>query len=207
VSILSLYLYPPQEGQGNPQTSLLSVTRLENLKKEFRAFVDEQYGHHYSPEEIMGYVYAMLHSPAYREQYVEFLQIDFPRIPFVDDRHTFETLAKIGMELMQAHLLKTIPAAPKVDVTKGSHIVEKPVYDERNQRLYINKEQYFSPVAQEAWDFSIGGGQVLEKYLKSREGLKIALDEIETIQDVVKVLLFTTQHMQKIDEIWSGFVV
>jgi predicted helicase len=151
----------------------------------------------------MGYVYAMLHSPAYREKYVGFLKLDFPRIPFVDDRQTFEALANLGRELMQAHLLKTIPTNSKADITKGSDLIEKPVYDEKHQRIYINKEQYFSPIAKEAWDFSIGGAQVLQKYLKSREGRKLSLDEIETIQDVVKVLLFTTQHMQKIDAIWQ----
>ena len=38
----------------------------------------------------MGYIYAVLHSPNYREKYLEFLKIDFPRIPFVDDEKTFE---------------------------------------------------------------------------------------------------------------------
>jgi predicted helicase len=199
--LIPLYLYPSQGGvQGN--TSLFNE-RTENFSPKFRKALDEQYKHHFSPEDILAYIYAVLHSPTYRQHYVEFLKIDFPHIPFVDDRHTFETLAKIGTELMQAHLLKTITAMPKVDITKGSYLVEKLTYDEKLQQLYINKEQYFSPVAKEAWDFCIGGYQVLDQYLRSRRDRKLTLDEIETVQDVVKVLIFTTQQMQKIDEIWQ----
>jgi predicted helicase len=33
-------------------------TRQENLSPGFRAFVDARYEHHYTPEEILGYVYA-----------------------------------------------------------------------------------------------------------------------------------------------------
>ena len=35
-----------------------------------------------SPEEILGYIYAVLYSPTYRDRYYEFLKYDFPRIPF-----------------------------------------------------------------------------------------------------------------------------
>jgi len=59
-----------------------SDTRSENLSSAFRAFIDSQYDRHYTPEEILGYVYAVLHAPTYRTRYAEFLRIDFPRVPF-----------------------------------------------------------------------------------------------------------------------------
>jgi hypothetical protein len=144
-----------------------------------------------------------IRSPTYRATYHEFLKIDFPRIPFVDNQETFEVLSELGWALLQAHVLRTIPAEPKVDVTKGSIAVEKPVYEDKQQRLYINTEQYFSPVPRDVWEFHIGGYQVLDKYLKSRKGRTLILDEIENIQNVVQILTFTIQHMQKIDECWQ----
>jgi len=177
--------------------------RVENFAPEFRAFIDRKYGHHYKPEEILGYIYAVLHSPTYRQKYAEFLKIDFPRIPFVDDRRTFEKLAALGRQLVQAHLLKDIPATLKVDVTKGSDVVEKPVYAAAQQRLYFNAEQYFAPVPEDVWNFHIGGYQVLDKYLKSRKGRELSLDEKENIMNVIKVLRFTIDRMQQIDEIWK----
>ena len=145
----------------------------------------------------------MLHSPTYRQKYAEFLKIDFPRIPFADDRRTFENLAARGWRLVQAHLLKDIPAQPKAEVTKGSDRVEKPTYNAPEQRLYINPQQYFAPVPADVWDFHIGGYQVLDKYLKSRKGRELSLDEIENVMNVVKVLRFTIDQMREIDEIWQ----
>ncbi len=36
----------------------------------------------FAPIDILDYIYAVLHSPAYREKYKEFLKIDFPRVPY-----------------------------------------------------------------------------------------------------------------------------
>jgi predicted helicase len=211
--LFPLYLYNnpetnnPKQNPGNqlfvqePQAEYGG--RRENLAPKFRAFLDLRYGHHYEPEDILGYIYAVLHNPTYRRQYAEFLKIDFPRVHFVDDPPTFEKLAALGWQLVQAHLLKEIPAVPKVDLTKGSDLVEKPLYDVGRQRLYFNRDQYFSPVPEDVWNFHIGGYQVLDKYLKSRRGRELSLDEKENIMNVVKVLRFTIDRMQEIDETWQ----
>ena len=148
-------------------------------------------------------MYAVLHSPTYREKYRDFLKIDFPRVPFVNQRETFEALAALGWELVQAHLLKAIPQALTVDVTPGDFAVEKPAYDAQRERLHINKAQYFAPVPQDVWEFHIDGYQVLKQYLKSRKGRTLSLDEIENIQNVVNVLRFTIDQMQRIDACWK----
>ncbi len=208
-SVLPLYLYEPPErekikgGLFEDADPFQGKERIENLSKQFRAFVDQKYKHPYSPEDILGYIYAVLHSPTYRETYLDFLKIDFPRIPFVNSRKTFEALSALGWELMQAHLLKSIPQALTVDVTKGDFKVEKPTYDPQHERLRINKTQHFSPVPRDVWAFHIGGYQVLDKYLKSRAGRTLSLDEIENVQNVVNVLRFTIDQMKRIDECWK----
>ena len=208
--VFPLYLYPPPEGRGKSKSGLFEDAdpfqgkeRIENLSPKFRAFIDAKYKHPYSPEEILGYVYAVLHSPTYRETYLDFLKIDFPRIPFVNQRSTFEALAALGWELVQAHLLKSIPQELNVAVTKGDFKVEKPTYDPQHERLRINKTQYFSPVPRDVWAFHIGGYQVLDKHLKSRTGRTLSLDEIENVQNVVNVLRFTIDQMKRIDECWK----
>jgi hypothetical protein len=145
----------------------------------------------------------VLHSPTYRRQYAEFLKIDFPRIPFADDRQTFEKLAALGWRMVQAHLIKDLPARSRVEITRGTCLVEKPTYNAPEQRLYINPQQYFAPVPQDVWNFHIGGYQVLDKYLKSRKGRQLSLDEIENLINVVKVLRFTIDQMQEIDNTWQ----
>ena len=48
----------------------------------------------FAPIDILDYIYAVLHSPAYREKYKEFLKIDFPRIPYPKDANTFWQLVQ-----------------------------------------------------------------------------------------------------------------
>ena len=209
-NLFPLYLYPSLEDEKKPKSGLFEEDdpfdgkkRIENFNPKFQTFVDDKYEHHYSPEEILGYIYAVLHSPPYRQKYLDFLKIDFPRIPFVNQRKTFEALATLGWELMQAHLLKTVPDTLTVDVTTGDFEVVKPRYDPQHGRLHINKTQYFSPVPADVWAFHIGGYQVLDKYLKSRKDRTLSLDEIENIQNVVNVLRFTIEQMERIEECWK----
>lgn len=69
---------------------------VENFSFDFRAFLDSRYEHHYTPGEIVGYIYAVLHAPTYRTRYAEFLRIDFPRVPFPESADDFETLSDLG---------------------------------------------------------------------------------------------------------------
>ena len=200
VNAFPLYCYP-QPDKDKKQEEAFEATTRENLSQQFRAFIDAKYKCRYSPEAILGYVYAVLHSPTYRNTYQDFLKIDFPRVPFVKQRETFEALSHLGWELIQAHLLTAIPQF-QVDVTPGDFHVAKPVYDPGHERLHINATQYFFPVPADVWAFHIGGYQVLDKYLKSRKGRPLCLDEIENVQQVVSVLRFTIDQMQRIEACW-----
>ena len=50
----------------------------------------------FAPIDILDYIYAVLHSPTYREKYKEFLKIDFPRVPYPKYKDTFWQLVKLG---------------------------------------------------------------------------------------------------------------
>jgi hypothetical protein len=172
----------------------------ENLSPDFRDFLDSRYEHHYTPEEIMGYIYAVLHAPAYRARYTEFLRIDFPRVPFPEAAEDFEALSGLGWALVQAHLLRELPRPGLATYHgKGDHAVEAVRYSPQEHAVWINKTQCFKPVPQAVWEFHIGGYQVLDKYLKSRKGRKLSLDEINHVGAVADSLAFTVAQMAKID--------
>lgn len=185
--------------------SLFGRTKTENFSKEFRQSVNTLYNTAYKPEQIFGYIYGAMHSPTYRAKYAEFLKIDFPRIPFTDDNSTFESLSDLGWALIQAHLLKIVPATGLGEYTgAGANVVDKPTYS--NGKLHINPAQYFDNVPAEVYTFQIGGYQVLDKYLKDRKGRTLSLDEIENVEKVVNVLAFTIEQMQRIDELTREWI-
>lgn len=183
---------------------LMAEGGTENLSPAFRDFLDDRYGQHYDPEQVLGYIYAVLHAPTYRTRYAEFLRIDFPRIPFAETPEQFETLSVLGWDLIQAHLLKTVPRSdPRLGdyVGKGDHRVEVVVYSPEEETIWINpkRTQGFANVPQAVWDFHIGGYQVLSKYLKSRKDRALSLDEQTHVGEVAESLNFTIAHMAKID--------
>jgi type ISP restriction-modification system protein len=72
------------------------------------------------------------------------------------------------------------------------------------QAVWINKAQCFVPVPQAVWDFQIGSYQVLDKFLKSRKGRALSLDEINRVAAVANALAFTIEQMAKIDEAYRA---
>jgi hypothetical protein len=175
--------------------------RRENLGSTFREYIDALYEHHYSAEEIFGYVYAVLHTQTYRVQFAEFLRIDFPRVPFPSSHDHFETLSGLGWALVQAHLLREYPREGLATYQgKGDHTLVSARYSPEEQAIWINKSQFFKPVPQAVWEFHIGGYQVLDKYLKSRKSRTLSLDEINHIAAIADSLNFTIEQMAKIDK-------
>jgi hypothetical protein len=154
-----------------------------------------------TPEDILDYVYAALHSPSYRTTYGEFLKSDFPRVPYPKSEEVFFALVAHGRHLRELHLL-THPAVRKPITTfpeRGSDEVAKPEY--RNGRVYINDTQYWEGVTKEVWEFYIGGYQPAQKYLKDRKGRKLSADECDNYEKMIVALAETIKVMNEIDTI------
>ena len=106
--------------------------------------------------------------------------------------------ALVVLHLMESPLLNNLITRYEV---KGDHLVEKVSYDEKTQRVSINKTQYFDGVPPEIWNFHIGGYQVCEKWLKDRKGRKLTIDDIDHYQKIVVALKETIRLMSEIDEV------
>jgi len=152
------------------------------------------------PQDLFDYIYAVLHSPSYRERYKEFLKIDFPRIPYPTDWEKFRDLAVLGEELRLLHLMEDIPS--KTGITfpvTGSSQVD--CYRWQDNRVYINAEQYFDGVPESAWNFFIGGYQPAQKWLKDRKGMTLRFEDVKHYENIIYVLQQTERIMQEIDNV------
>ncbi len=208
-STFPLYLYPAIVGQ---QTIGQTTERTPNLSTEIVKQIEIKLGltftiekettkDKFAPIDILDYIYAVLHSPSYREKYKEFLKIDFPRVPYPKDKTTFWNLVKLGAELRQIHLLES-PITEKY-ITKypitGSNEVDKIKFID--SRVYINETQYFEGVPEVAWEFYIGGYQPAQKWLKDRKGWELSFDDILHYQKIIVALTETDRLMKEIDEV------
>ena len=87
---------------------------------------------------------------------------------------------------------------------KGDHKVDFVKYSSSEKIVRINKGHFFAPVSQEVWDFHVGGYQVIDKYLKSRKGRSLTLDEINHVSAIADSLAFSIKQMAKIDEAYKA---
>ncbi|HDP75997.1 MAG TPA: DNA methyltransferase [Bacteroidales bacterium] len=209
VNLFPLYLYPDNSGQ---QTIEQTTERIPNFNFEIinqieskisLTFTNEKQNNEntFAPIDILDYIYAVLHSPAYREKYKEFLKTDFPRIPFPKNADTFWQLVKLGGEIRQIHLLEnpTLENYITQYPIDGDNIVGKTKYE--NGKVYINEKQYFDNVPQVAWEFYIGGYQPAQKWLKDRKDRKLEFDDILHYQKIIVALSETDRLMKEIDKI------
>lgn len=155
------------------------------------------------PQDLFDYIYAVLHSPSYRERYKEFLKIDFPRIPYPTDWEKFRDLAEMGEELRQLHLMEDLPSKTGITFPMvGSMQVD--CYQWQDNRVYINTEQYFDGVPESAWNFYIGGYQPAQKWLKDRKGMTLSFEDVKHYGRIIYVLQQTERLMREIDDIFNN---
>ncbi|RMG79890.1 MAG: DNA methyltransferase [Chloroflexi bacterium] len=186
--------FPFDEEGKRPNLSVAFVRDLEG--KLGKTFQED-----FTPEDIFYYAYAVFHSPTYRARYADFLKIDFPRLPLTSDWDLFQQLRDLGQYLAEVHLMRH-PDLHQHGITypeAGDNVVRKVEW--RNERVYINKTQYFGGINEDEWEFMIGGYQVLEKYLKERENRTLTDDELLHYMRVVKAIRLTMQIMADIDDI------
>jgi hypothetical protein len=126
-------------------------------------------------------------------------------VPFPESADDFENLSGLGWALVQAHLSRERPR-PKLAGYHGdgAQNVEAVRYSPEGQTVSINETQFFKPAPQAVWEFHIGGYRVLDKYLKSRKGRPLSLDEINHVAAVADSLSFTIEQMVRIDEAYRA---
>ena len=215
--VFPLYFYPePVFGEEQPRIPNLDDTiwhTIENWVKYGQAykpqtqteksglldFNNEQTDPHFlAPEDIFDYIYGVLHSPAYREKYKEFLKVDFPRIPYPKNADEFEHYKECGHKLRELHLMHNVPKSKVFFEGNGDFEVNKVHWE--NERVYINDTQYFSNVPTEAWNMYIGGYQPAQKWLKDRKDRVLTYDDITHYEQIIQVLMETARIMKSIDD-------
>jgi len=189
-----------------PNLAPAFITEISN--KLNMTFIPDGKGdlqHTFGPEDIFNYMYAVFHSPTYRERYAEFLKIDFPRLPLTSNADLFRELCKLGDGLVGLHLMEASGQIITSFPETGNNVIEKVEYtqsadDPERGRVWINKTQYFADVPPQVWNFHVGGYQVCHKWLKDRKGRALSFDDIRHYQKIVAALAETIYLMDEIDE-------
>ncbi len=229
--LFPVYLYP---GVGSADTSLFSRWskgkdgRTPNLDSGFVAqladavdlrFVSDGCGDlrkAFGPEDVVAYIYAVFHSPGYRERYEAQLKLDFPRVPLPGSVDLFRRLAEAGHHLLALHLLESPKLGKPITTYTGPKNPEVGRVGWSNGTVWLDAGKTnaceghratkpgticLRGVPEEVWDFHIGGYQVCHKWLKDRKGRTLSDEDVAHYQKIVAALNRTIRIMAKIDEV------
>jgi predicted helicase len=131
------------------------------------------YGAAPEPEAILGYVYAVLSSAAYRQRYRELLRRSFPRIIFPRDPRLFAPVSALGRELIGLHILQ-------------------------DTRLHGGRSEEIEP---RVWEARIGAYPVLPRWLRVRSGRALSRAEAGELRCIVAALRLALEVQSAIEEV------
>ncbi|MGE4499756.1 MAG: type ISP restriction/modification enzyme [Hydrogenovibrio sp.] len=207
----------PERSEGSPTDSTSAQEILRCAQNDSKSAENDSQGaqngrpNQFTPIDILDYIYAVLHSPTYRDTYKEFLKTDFPRVPYPNPE-TFWQLVELGDQIRLLHLMESPGLAELITSypQAGDNVVTRkitktsPGYEavsETHGKVWINDTQYFDKVPHQAWQFFIGGYQPAQKWLKDRQGRELSFDDILHYQKIIVALTETDRLMQVVDQV------
>lgn len=119
-----------------------------------------------STEETFYYIYGLLHSKAYRENYASDLKKELPRIPKVKSK---EKYVDIGKKLADLHLnYEDVPAYDNVNIVfksdKPTFKVKKMKHPKRGQldTIIFNEDIMITDIPERAYEYVVNGKPAIE---------------------------------------------
>ena len=201
-----LWLYKKENNPGTLESLLNEeTTKDSNINGEIKDKLENHYKKQIKYEDIFFYIYSILYSNIYREKYIEFLKIDFPKIPFPNNYELFVKLSTIGKNIIDLHLMNSDilnNPSSKFEGETGNGIIKNVTYDIKNKNLFINDTQYFTKIEPEIYNYFIGSYQVLNKWLKDKKGQQLTIQDINYFIKIIKVLEETIIIQKEIDKIY-----
>jgi predicted helicase len=211
--IFPLYLYQDENSLENERVPNLNLDILKEIEDKLKLKIvneKEDDTTTFAPIDLLDYIYAVLHSPNYREKYKEFLKIDFPRLPYPDPK-TFWQLVELGAKIRSLHLLEDKSLDDRVIDISGDGTME--IQNKLNKKdfsieddkvtLNINSDVAIVNIPLVAWEFYIGGYQPAQKWLKDRVGRELTRTDLKHYNRIINALCKTETIMKEIDEVFE----
>jgi predicted helicase len=139
-------------------------------------------------EDVFYYVYGLLHSPGYREQFADNLGKELPRIPRVKSAADFWAFSKAGRALAELHLnYETVPAYAGAHIDSGGkpladadYRVEKMRFgksgkDKDRTTIHYNAKITVTGIPPEAYEYVVNGKPAIE-WVMERQCVKTDKD-------------------------------
>ena len=207
--IAPLYIYKHEQ-------SLEKQEAVPNFTREFAEFKGaSELLRGKSPEQILAYIYARLYAPRYRERYLEYLKIGFPRVNFSVSAAEFDAFERLGQRLLRLHLGREgapnggigLEFRQNADKNNTNFVLEKMSEKARfvDDAIILNRDLQVLGVSEGVWGYSIGGYLVLKQWLKYRVGKALSQNELEHFVEIARILKETIALQSELNGLGERF--
>ena len=153
-----------------------------------------------SGNDILGYLLALLSAPVYQQQFHAELALGFPRVPFTTDVSLFHDAANAGREVLAVY---DLPAARGIRLDGRSGPITSARWEQR--RLHVTDGAWVSPVSRRAWEYSVSGYRVIDRWIAARVGVDLAADW-EVVDQLLRVV-FAVEQMVTLSDRLDGLLM
>ncbi|MCO6459266.1 MAG: hypothetical protein J5I93_28485, partial [Pirellulaceae bacterium] len=136
----------------------------------------------FGPDDVLHYVYALFHCPTYRVRFAEPLRTNFPRILWPTGGEMFTALAALGRQLADCHLLRPEADGQRIEPREFPDepvVIRRQAIRYERGRIWCAPNASWGPVAEEVWQFQVGGYQPCRKWLADRAGRLLTAEAAE----------------------------
>jgi predicted helicase len=207
--IAPLYIYGENLDGEHPGETTKSPNFTQSFKETYLSAISWEL----SPETVLAYIYAVLHSTIYRTKYFVFLKTAFPAIPMTRDKTVFAKYAALGKKLVDLHLLKKLPPDNAIKVSlgevKGNFIIDKISFANCKIHLSVLPANQtssgglvtFEGVSSAIYDFEIGSRKPIDLWIKNRikDKVPLGIDDLQHIKNMIIAIKQTIIVMENIE--------
>ncbi len=165
-----------------------------------------------SSNSIICYIYAILHSPSFKERYVHFLKSDFPRIPISTNPKLIRKLIIQGAKLRDLHIFDVDNDDTISEVylrENGIKFNIKPQSRLRNlekasfydSTLFLNKSSYIQGLPSQIMNYYIGGYPIIKKWIRDNNNHALDKKFIMKLKNIIFIILSSQSISHEIDQI------
>lgn len=138
--------------------------------------------------DVVDYAYGVLFCNVFRHKFAATLSLDFPSIPLPSSRKAFRAFSEQGKKLRNLHAYGAkVPNDLAIVYTGTPNSIIKN-YKWGQNRAYVNKDCFLSPVPEQVWNYCFGGYRGLQKWLKDRNGKVLTSLDIEHMINVFNII-------------------
>jgi hypothetical protein len=189
-------LFPAQIHPGDP--GLFGAD--ENLSQDAHASFKRIHGKAPSGRTLLDYVYGVLWSGWWREQFAHkpFEDDDYPRIPIAADAGHFSAVAAAGAKLVGLHLLRTVKGVTLRIHGKRDLKIEHFEYDAQAERVTLGESE-LGQVTESDVSFTVGGYPLLRQWFEARIGEVLGVDDLTHLRKTISMIRETPDRVAEID--------